>query len=316
MINIDIADIVVEPDRMRRLRPEKVDELVGSIKRHKGLLQPIIVRLRESDGARVLVAGLHRLEAARKLGHTSIRADLLGYLDADQAKLIEIDENLIRADLSAAERKLHIAERKKLYRSSTRRPSTARSDVAERVRKNGDTSNGSPRPPRSRPVTPSAACSATSLTPRKSACCPTSPGPASTKRARSTRWPRLSESEQHKLAERAKSGEQVSAKPISTDTKGRKQPAKKKRRTEDDFRRDVRAKKAAAIATAVPGEIGPMLPAEPPADPADAVAANPITAAWDNAGEKQQKEFVKQRRVEIARVDSDFLRWATPEIAS
>ena len=38
----------------------------------------------------------------------------------------------------------------------------------------------------------------------------------------------------------------------STDTKGRQQPAKKKRRTEDDFRRDLQAKKAAAIATAEP----------------------------------------------------------------
>ena len=37
---------------------------------------------------------------------------------------------------------------------------------------------------------------------------------------------------------------------------------KKKRRTEDDFRREIAAKRAAAIATAMPGDIGPMLPAE------------------------------------------------------
>ena len=48
---------------------------------------------------------------------------------------------------------------------------------------------------------------------------------------------------------------------IGADRKARKQPAKKPRRTEDDFKRDVQAKKA----TATPGDIGPMLPvASPP----------------------------------------------------
>jgi hypothetical protein len=35
----------------------------------------------------------------------------------------------------------------------------------------------------------------------------------------------------------------------STDTKGRKQPVKKKRRTEEDFRKDIASKKAAVVPT-------------------------------------------------------------------
>jgi DNA-binding Lrp family transcriptional regulator len=85
----------------------------------------------------------------------------------------------------------------------------------------------------------------------------------------------------------------------STDTKGRQQPAKKKRRTEDDFRRDLQAKKAAAIATATPGDIGPMLPATPPPvienALADAVAANPLIAAWDTAIDAERQQFVAAR---------------------
>jgi hypothetical protein len=44
-----------------------------------------------------------------------ISAGVVKDIDADQAKLDEIDENLIRAELSPAERALHLAERKRIY---------------------------------------------------------------------------------------------------------------------------------------------------------------------------------------------------------
>jgi ParB family chromosome partitioning protein len=62
-----------------------------------------------------LIAGLHRLEAVRKLGRATIQAGVVKGLDADQALLDEIDENLIRAELSPAERALHLSIRKRLY---------------------------------------------------------------------------------------------------------------------------------------------------------------------------------------------------------
>jgi ParB-like chromosome segregation protein Spo0J len=43
------------------------------------------------------VAGLHRLEAARKCGHQTIRAEVYDDLGDDEAKLLRIDENLCRA---------------------------------------------------------------------------------------------------------------------------------------------------------------------------------------------------------------------------
>jgi protein gp37/ParB-like chromosome segregation protein Spo0J len=101
-------------DRLRRLRPETVDELAESISKQR-LLHPIILYRRPSDGALVLAAGWHRFEAVRKLGHDKIAAVILDGLDADQAQLVEIDENLIRADLGPAERAGHTARRKELY---------------------------------------------------------------------------------------------------------------------------------------------------------------------------------------------------------
>jgi uncharacterized ParB-like nuclease family protein len=68
-----IAKIYVPTKRRTTLEPKKVDEIAESIL-EKGQLTPILVR---ADGERfVLVEGLHRLEACRKLGEETIA----GYL--------------------------------------------------------------------------------------------------------------------------------------------------------------------------------------------------------------------------------------------
>src|SRR5271169_5314611 len=111
---IAVGSIGVPPERMRKLRHELVDKLAKSIEK-EGLLQPIIVRPLPDHRGYVLIAGHHRLEAVRKLKHDTIRAEILEGLSADQARVAEIDENLIRADLTPSERAVHHAERKALY---------------------------------------------------------------------------------------------------------------------------------------------------------------------------------------------------------
>ncbi len=64
-----IANIYVPVKRRATLEQARVDALADDILAN-GLKMPILVR---EDGARfVLVEGLHRLEAARKLGETTI----------------------------------------------------------------------------------------------------------------------------------------------------------------------------------------------------------------------------------------------------
>ena len=109
---IQLADIVVPPDRMRQLRPEKVNEIAESIAA-RGQLQAIIVQ--PQDSGYVLAAGRHRLEARRQLGHAEIECRVLDGLSADEALIVEIDENLARADLTPSERAAHHAKRKALY---------------------------------------------------------------------------------------------------------------------------------------------------------------------------------------------------------
>lgn len=64
-----IADIRVPGKRMRTLDPERVEEIAASML-EEGQKTPIRVR---ADGERfVLVEGLHRLEACKALGETTI----------------------------------------------------------------------------------------------------------------------------------------------------------------------------------------------------------------------------------------------------
>ena len=82
----------------RPIKGEKVTELMESIKAN-GLLNPITV-----DREYNLIAGLHRLTACKMLGYDEIECHILDYEDGKQARLAEIDENLIRSELDALER--------------------------------------------------------------------------------------------------------------------------------------------------------------------------------------------------------------------
>jgi hypothetical protein len=77
-----------------------------------GLQHPISVYAGE-DGAH-LVAGRHRVEAAKSLGWKSI-ACIFVELDEVDREIWEIDENLMRAGLSKAEEREHFKRRKELW---------------------------------------------------------------------------------------------------------------------------------------------------------------------------------------------------------
>lgn len=115
---IRIADISIGA-RKRSLSMAKVAELADSIAQ-VGLLNPILVACNNyfvtAPNEFRLIAGLHRLEACRQLGLSEIPAHILPDApSALDAELAEIDENLIRNDLTALERAEHLAARKAIY---------------------------------------------------------------------------------------------------------------------------------------------------------------------------------------------------------
>lgn len=105
VIDTPIAKIEVPQDRLREL--QDYSELAESMSR-VGLLQPITV-----NEAGVLVAGRHRLEAARSLGWETISAVVVEEDDLLN-RLAEIDENLQRFDLTVYEQSKHAEERERV----------------------------------------------------------------------------------------------------------------------------------------------------------------------------------------------------------
>ena len=107
-MKIKISDIKIQ-NRMRGTKPEKVEELARSID-EIGLIQPVSL-----DKNNVLVAGLHRIEACLLLGWDEIDYTEKDYDNGDIQRLAEIDENFVRADLTALQQAELVVERDRLY---------------------------------------------------------------------------------------------------------------------------------------------------------------------------------------------------------
>jgi ParB family chromosome partitioning protein len=116
IVNVPVKAVIVPADRRER-DPEAVSQLADSMSAI-GLKTPITVRMVKRDGDTdgsdaipdlFLVAGAHRLEAARSLGWSEIDAFVL---DGDQveARLWEIAENLHRKELTMLQRSQLIAD--------------------------------------------------------------------------------------------------------------------------------------------------------------------------------------------------------------
>ena len=90
---IPINDIKLNPGR-RAAEPEDVENLATKSIAELGLLNPITI-----DQGNTLIAGRHRLEAAKLLGWTEIECTVTD-LQGLQAELAEIDENFVRKNLS------------------------------------------------------------------------------------------------------------------------------------------------------------------------------------------------------------------------
>lgn len=133
--SVRVADV----DATARLRPVSeagVESLIASIGETGVMKDAIHVRKRK-DGRLVLIAGAHRLEAAKRLGWEEIEAKVWTDVTDDWSRLMEIDDNLAGAEMNALDTALFLAERKAVYeklhpearRGGDRRSATFQTDI-------------------------------------------------------------------------------------------------------------------------------------------------------------------------------------------
>lgn len=106
-MRVPVNEIKVAPGR-RTATPGSVRELADSIA-EIGLLNPITINQNHA-----LIAGFHRLEAAKLLGWAEIECVVIG-LEGLRAELAEIDENFVRSDLTPIEFGELLLRRKEIY---------------------------------------------------------------------------------------------------------------------------------------------------------------------------------------------------------
>jgi len=102
-----MSDIVLRPNR--KIDSKKVEALAESIKQ-VGLINPVTI----SNDDNVLISGYHRIEACKTLGHETIKCEIIT-LDPLHKELMQIDENMVKNDLSVLDRCLQLARKKAIY---------------------------------------------------------------------------------------------------------------------------------------------------------------------------------------------------------
>ncbi|MEI6161369.1 MAG: ParB N-terminal domain-containing protein [Roseococcus sp.] len=112
IVSIPLERIIVG-NRLRAVDADYVELLAASMA-ESGQHTPIQVGPADAQGRHRLIAGAHRHSAARIAGLPSLQAIIFSGNEL-QAELLEVDENLLRRELSELDRAVFLAKRKAIY---------------------------------------------------------------------------------------------------------------------------------------------------------------------------------------------------------
>lgn len=108
------VDSIEVRGRLRPVSDAAVEALIASIG-ELGVMKDAVHVRRVKDGRNVLIAGAHRLEAARRLGWPDVPAKVWRDVTDDWARLLEIDDNIAGSELSPLDTAVFLARRKDVY---------------------------------------------------------------------------------------------------------------------------------------------------------------------------------------------------------
>lgn len=111
---VRLDDVIISLRRLRPVSVAGVESLIASIN-ETGVMKDAIHVRKKKDGTLHLLAGAHRIEAARRLGWEEIEAKVWTDVTDDWALLMEIDDNLAGAEMNALDTAVFLATRKEVY---------------------------------------------------------------------------------------------------------------------------------------------------------------------------------------------------------
>lgn len=100
-------------NRLRPVSPAGVQAILASVAEIGRIKDPVHVR--RSKKGLTLMAGGHRMAAYAELGVEVADAWVWSGITDDDARLIEIDDNLAGAEMTALDTAVFLAERKRVY---------------------------------------------------------------------------------------------------------------------------------------------------------------------------------------------------------
>ncbi len=110
--SIRLTDVKVD-QRLRPVSPAGVQAILASVAEIGRIKDPIHVR--RSKKGLTLMAGGHRMAVYTELGIEEVDAWVWSGITDDDARLIEIDDNLAGAEMTALDTAVFLAERKRVY---------------------------------------------------------------------------------------------------------------------------------------------------------------------------------------------------------
>src|ERR1700676_849676 len=110
---VPLPAITIPDRRLRGVVEEFTSDITESVACLGQIIQPPTVRRLGAESFD-LVCGLQRIEAARRMGLTSILCRIVEITDVE-AEMWEIDENLIRAGLSPALEAIYVEKRLRIH---------------------------------------------------------------------------------------------------------------------------------------------------------------------------------------------------------
>lgn len=110
---VAVAEVIAR-DRLRPVSEAAVESLIASIGELGVMKDPVHIR-KLKDSKLVLIAGAHRMEAARRMGWETVPAKIWTNVTDDWSRLMEIDDNIAGAELNALDTAVFLATRKEVY---------------------------------------------------------------------------------------------------------------------------------------------------------------------------------------------------------